>query len=349
MKRVLVVGSAEKSGGGVSSVIKLIKKMPVWEKYSCYWLGTQIQRNYLWKLWYAIKGNVKALFLIWKYDIVHFHTVPDRLGMIIQMPIFLMAMMLGKKRILHIHMGNQLMGHTGNKLFCWHLKRADKVVLLAEKFKDMMHEQYNLPLQKLAVVYNACEDKAFVDYDNREKTIIMAGYFDENKAPDVLMKAVKHLADHGYDLHEMGWKVILMGNGDVEKYKGICHDLNLTDTISFPGYVTGKKKEDIWRKASIFCLCSHVEGFPMVVLEAWNYGIPVVTTPVGGLPDVIEEDRNCCTFDFDDVEGLAVQIKKLIEDEDMRKSMSNYEQQYVKDHFSMEKVNGQIDALYNML
>lgn len=43
--RVMMVGTTEKSGGGVTSVIKLIKKMPVWNKYNIYWLGTQTQQN----------------------------------------------------------------------------------------------------------------------------------------------------------------------------------------------------------------------------------------------------------------------------------------------------------------
>ena len=70
-KRVLVVGSAEESRGGVAEAIRMMKKMPVWEQYHCFWLGTQIQRNYAWKLWYAVKANVMALFIIWRYDIIH--------------------------------------------------------------------------------------------------------------------------------------------------------------------------------------------------------------------------------------------------------------------------------------
>ena len=88
-KRVLVVGSAEKSRGGVAAVIRTMKKMPVWQEYHCYWLGTQIQRNYAWKLWYAVKANIIALFIIWRYDIVHFHSVPDRIDLVIKLPIFL--------------------------------------------------------------------------------------------------------------------------------------------------------------------------------------------------------------------------------------------------------------------
>lgn len=66
------------------------------------------------KLWYALKAYFKALFTIWQYDIVHFHTVPDKICLIIQMPVLLLALFDRKKIIMHIHMGNQLEGHTHN-------------------------------------------------------------------------------------------------------------------------------------------------------------------------------------------------------------------------------------------
>ena len=59
--KVLMVGSARESGGGVASVIRLMEQMPVWKKYGCHWLGTQIQRNYLWKIYYALKAYLWAV------------------------------------------------------------------------------------------------------------------------------------------------------------------------------------------------------------------------------------------------------------------------------------------------
>ena len=51
MKNVMMVGSAERSNGGVSTVLKLLKTSFLWNKYNCYWLGTQIQGNKFIKLY----------------------------------------------------------------------------------------------------------------------------------------------------------------------------------------------------------------------------------------------------------------------------------------------------------
>ncbi|MGM9714295.1 MAG: glycosyltransferase family 4 protein [Prevotella sp.] len=344
MKRVMMVGSAEQSAGGVASVIRMMKKMPVWEKYGCYWLGTQIQRNYAWKLWYAVKGNIKALFIIWRYDIIHFHAVPDMNGMIIQLPVFLLALISRKKIIMHLHVGNQLTKHTSDRFFIWLLRHSDCIVLLANKWKELFDKNYPTVNVRKRVVYNACEIAEAPSYEGREKTIIMAAYLNDNKAPDVLLKAWDKIHDRYPD-----WKILIMGNGEVERFKAMAHSMKLDDSVHFTGYVTGKEKEDIWRKASIYCMCSYEEGFPMVVLEAWAKGVAVVTTPVGGLPDVIDEGKNCLTFGFGDYDELAEKLCTLMEDEKLRKDIATVGKEVVEDDFCAEKINKDIESLYNGL
>lgn len=342
MKRVLVVGSAEQSGGGVASVIRLVKKMPVWKEFNCHWLGTQIQRNYAWKLWYAIKANLLALFIIWRYDIVHFHTVPDRICLVIQMPVFLLALIGRKKVIMHIHMGNQLKNHTENKLFLWCLKRADLVVLLAKKWQTLFQELYTDIKTPTTVVYNACETVPEVPFEEKEKIIMMAAYFNDNKSPDLLLKAWRKIKDHYPE-----WRVSMLGNGEVERFRQMTAEMGLQDTVTFTGYVVGKERDDYFRKASIYCMCSYEEGFPMVVLEAWAYGICLVTTPVGGLPDVLEDGKNALTFDFGDWEGLADRLSRLIDHEEERRAMATYSRRFVYEQFSLSAINRQYEKIIN--
>ena len=73
-----------------------------------------------------------------------FHTVPDRICLIIQMPIFLLALVGRKRIIMHIHMGNQLRNHTNNKLFLWHLKKADLAIVILDGSREMESEDIKL-------------------------------------------------------------------------------------------------------------------------------------------------------------------------------------------------------------
>ena len=336
-----MVGSDERSAGGVASVLRLMKTMPFWEKYHCGWLGTQIQRGYGAKLWYALKAYCKAFFTIWTYDIVHFHTVPDKICLIIQMPVLLLAL-LGRKRIvMHIHMGNQLEDHTRNGLFIWCLNRSDCVVLLAKKWQALFEVLYPTVNAMTAVIYNACAATPEVDYSVKENSIIFAAHLDENKRADLLLQAWQKLRKEFPD-----WHVTIMGNGDVERYSRMSYEMGLDDSVTFTGYITGKQKEDVWNKASIYCMCSRHEGFPMVVLEAWAHGIAVVSTPVGGLPDVIEEGKNCLTFPFGDAEGLEKQLRHLMQSPELRRNMAEYSKPFGEEMFAPEKISDSVDVLY---
>lgn len=344
-KRVLVVGSAEKSGGGVTTVISLIKKMPVWEEHSCYWLGTQIQGSKYLKLWYIIKAYLFVFCCIWRYDIVHFHTVPSRSSLIIQMPVYLLAKLSRKKTITHLHVGNQLADYTHDRLFLWWLSCTDCVVLLAQCFKDIFKSLYPSITTRVEVIYNACDDVDSIPYEQHDKTIVFAGAFRPNKGGSTLIKAFTKMHEKYPD-----WKLQMLGSGfEEEMYKGLIKDNSLDTKVEMPGYLSGFALSNYYKKAGIYCLCSHHEGFPMVVLEAWSYGVPVITTPVGGLPDVIEEGKNVLTFEFDDVDTLAKQLSCLIENENMRKDMSEYSKVFAKGHFSLTQINSTIINLYKTI
>lgn len=365
MSKVLVIGSAEQSGGGVTSVIKLIKKMPVWEKYSCYWLGTQIQGNVWIKLWYALTAYFKALFIIWRYDIVHFHTVPDQ-SMTVQLPVLLLALVGRKKVVFHIHCGNQLGMDmcTKNKVAHWCMGKADVIVLLAHSFKPLLignwpevicnrgtkkrqSKENSKTTTDISVIYNACEGAEALPYSEHNKTILFAGIFNDNKSADVLIRAAKNLKANN---KLNGWKLVLLGSGPNEdKLKGLIREYGLENIVEMPGYVYGEKKKDYFQKAGIYTMCSRYEGMPMVVMESWSYGVPVVTTPVGGMPDVIEEGKNCLSFDFNDVNGLAEQLSILISNDELRNEMSVYARSFVNEHFSMEKINKDLISLYESL
>ena len=141
----------------------------------------------------------------------------------------------------------------------------------------------------------------------------------------------------------------MLGNGEVERFRQMATDMGLADNVTFTGYVTGKEKESFFHHASICCMCSYEEGFPMIVLESWAYGICVVTTPVGGLSEVLEDGRNALVFNFGDWQGLASHLEWLIDDFEMRKSIANYARHFVNNHYSPMQINGQLTEIYQKL
>ena len=83
----------------------------------------------------------------------------------------------------------------------------------------------------------------------------------------------------------------------------------------------------------------------MTVIEAWSYGIPVITTPAGGLPEVLQDGKNALVFDFGDYVMLSQKLEYLIKNYEQRAYMSEFEMKFVEQKFSLKLI---IDCLSNI-
>ena len=87
----------------------------------------------------------------------------------------------------------------------------------------------------------------------------------------------------------------------------------------------------------------------MAVLDAWAYGLPVITTPVGGIPDIAEDGKNLLLFNSGDVNTLASQMEKFICNEELRKQLSDESIHLAKTIFNEQTINKQLTRIYQEL
>lgn len=79
------------------------------------------------------------------------------------------------------------------------------------------------------------------------------------------------------------------GNKNEEKLLATIKDYGLDEFVHFEGFVSGEKKIDLLNWANVFVLPSFNEGLPITILEEMNYKMPIISTPVGGIPEVVDE------------------------------------------------------------
>lgn len=115
------------------------------------------------------------------------------------------------------------------------------------------------------------------------------------------------------------------------------------------GKVRGEDKDKAFREATIFCLPSYAEGFPMSVLDAWSYGLPVITIPVGGIPDVAKDGENMLLFEPGDVDALAKCMERMISDKELRDRISRASLEFARERFNIDTINGEVRELYKTL
>jgi len=87
----------------------------------------------------------------------------------------------------------------------------------------------------------------------------------------------------------------------------------------------------------------------MAVLDAWAYGLPVITTPVGGIPDVAIDGENMLLFNPGDLDGLASKLDIIMKEPQLRYSLAKASRYMSENQFSLVNITGQVADIYNFL
>jgi glycosyltransferase involved in cell wall biosynthesis len=253
------------------------------------------------------------------------------------------AKLLGKRIILHFHSFSPETTTAGRfkSIYSWMFRHADQIVVLS----DYWHEQVKkisgqTPLE---VIYNPAR---LPSSGSRERLpfILFAGTLGKRKGYADLIRAFAVVSSRHPD-----WCLVLAGNGETAEAEALSRELNISERVKVMGWVSGSKKEDLFYTASVFCLPSYAEGFPMSVIEAMAYRIPVVSTPVGGIRDVFLEHEDMLLVAPGCVYELAAKLDMMIRYPVMRQKMADASFVKIREHFALDQVGDKLDRLYHRL
>ena len=134
-------------------------------------------------------------------------------------------------------------------------------------------------------------------------------------------------------------RLLVAGNGpDFKSSQEYALSKDLKN-IEFLGYVQGNAKADAFLNGDIYIFpSSHGEGMPTSLLEAMGYGLPVITSRVGGIPDFFENGKMGFMIDSADPKDYAEAIETLVSDPELAERMGRYNRQYASEHFTASKV-----------
>ena len=343
MSKVLIIATSRKTRGGITSVIKAHKTGEQWKKFHCKWIETHRDGNNIRKLWYLGTALIEYFCLLPFYDIVHIHIATTQSAKRKQF-FFYPAKWLKKKIILHFHPSNEkfLFEPYNQALYRKLFSQADLVLVLSEQWKRWIKEALGLT-EHIEILYNPCPIVNRRD-DIREKSILFAGTIIPRKGYETLLRGFALIASIYPE-----WRITFAGNGEIENAQRIAKELKIEKQVEFLGWVSGNKKEQAFQKASIYCLASDGEGFPMGVLDAWAYGIPSVVTPVGGIPDIVTNGENGLVFKVNNETELAKQLEKIITNNNLYKKLADASIHLARTTFNISTINRQLERIYSNL
>ncbi|USI72470.1 glycosyltransferase family 4 protein [Sphingomonas morindae] len=256
-----------------------------------------------------------------------------------------MARARGIPVVLHLHGSEMKLFYNSQpafaqKLIRQHLEAATRVVVLSESWRVFVGSI--APRAQITVLPNYVTVPPAVDPASRpDEAVLFLGLVGDRKGVFDLLPAFAEVVRH----HPAA-KLVIGGNGEVERGEAEMRRLGLDGPVRFAGWVDGAARDRLIAEAGIYVLPSHNEGLPMSVLEAMAAGLAVVTTRVGGIPELITDGVDGLLVDAGDQAALAAALGRLIGDPALRARIAAAGRARIEAQYSDRAVLPQLRAIY---
>ncbi len=297
------------------------------------------------------KHCLKA-YRYFKPDLVYISLTSNGMGFFKDAVIVFMLKALGAKLVYHFH--NKGIRKNQNKLiydFFYRqvFKNADVILLSKWLYPDIKnyvredkiqycHNGIPLPPYKIK--------ERIVKPDNKLTEILFLSNLIESKGVYTVLDACKHLDDKDLD-----FRCTFVGSeGDIkiDELKSKINMLNLSNKVFYAGKKYDREKHEAFENAHVFIFPTHYpnECFPLVTLEAMQYSLPVISTPEGGIRDIIDDNETGFIVPQKDANSLAKKLEILIKDPALQLKMGKAGHKKYQREFTVEIYGNRLDTIF---
>ncbi|ASJ03243.1 glycosyl transferase [Thermococcus profundus] len=304
---------------------------------------------------YGLKSNLELGEFLGDFEVVHAHHAFT--------PLSLKAVKagraLGKATLLTTH--SISFSHESSlwdalgltfPLFSHYLKYPHEIIAVSKAAKAFIEHFTDSPVR---VIPNGVDDEFFRPISEKEKemvkeelgingdVVLYVSRMSPRKGPHVLLNAFQNIAREEDDA-----TLVMVGSGEMLPFlKARAKFLNIEDRVRFMGYVPNELLPKLYASADVFVLPSTTaEAFGIVILEAMASAVPVVTTTVGGIPEVVGESGSGILVPPGDEFALAEAILKLLHDKELAGKFGEAGRKAVENRYSWRVVAGDIENVY---
>ena len=226
------------------------------------------------------------------------------------------------------------------------VRGADCVVVVSHDMARKVVGQ-GIPSSKAQVVHNAC----LVDFDgdapawsdDAPPVVGVVGRLSPEKGVDLALR-VHHMVTRRLPNAQL----LVAGEGPERvELERQAERLGIGPSVCWLGYQ--EKIAEVYRRLTVLLIPSRSEGLPNVALEAMGYGVPVVATSVGGLPEIVSDGENGFLAPSDDAEALASRVLCVLDNPLVRRRLGQRAQREVASRFSLQAKLRALDRLCDRL
>ena len=354
MKKIaLVKWILDESGGGERVAVSLANELT--KKYEVHLIGiTTKQSDLFFKINSQVKYSnffdhrvrlskniLKISKLLKKYFIDNEIEVAFGIGISANVFLSLSGIGISTKVVLCDHTNSiadnsgfsrKIQRYVGTKL-------ADKIITLTQEDRQNYIKKYGISEEIIEYIYNWKENipSDTLSYNKESTKIVTVGRFDYQKGYDYLVQVAKKVLSE-----KSGWTWEIYGSGnqdEVDKIRDLINENDLQDRLVIKGLE--KNQDLIYGDKGIYVMTSRYEGLPLVLLEAQQYNLPIVSfrCPTGP-SEIVEDGVNGFLIDCYDVDQMSEKLLELMKNDDLRQSFSEHAKDNM-DKFDKNKILNQ--------
>ena len=309
---------------------------------------SEVGRFKIRKIFHLISLVIKSWFILiknWPCCLYYPPASPNRTPVIRDVVFLLLVRPLAKNTIFHYHAGG-LPAYVASLSFP--LRFLSKLAfsnatLGIEISESQLNEDVFFPVKKRICISNGLavsdlKQRSCEKGDGKRRILFIAGLRESKGVMDIIGTAEKMRqlgADFVFDVAG-AWQE----ENTRREFETELSRLDLDDKIILHGRVTGEEKWELYRRAYAFFFPSFYESenFPLVLIEAMAFGLPIVATNWRGIPELVVEGETGRLCDVQSCEQFSFALNELIKNEDQHEKMaslarSRYEKKYTKDAF----------------
>jgi len=215
-------------------------------------------------------------------------------------------------------------------------QRADQIIVLGRIWESFLNEELGVSMQKVSILYNAAPGPPELVSRhsglNRETVrLLFVGQLGARKGVPELLQALSRIPRPSF-----AWSITMAGDGDVGGARQSALELGILDRVTFTGWLDSAQIRGLLESSDILILPSHAEGFPMAIVEAFAYGVAVISSPVGAIAEIVLNNENGLLVSVGDVNALEQAIEALCLDVQFRERLGLAGRRAWENHLNIE-------------
>lgn len=344
-RRIVMVGTQAHGPGGIAAIVRVYIAHGLFQRWPVTFVESHAAGSALGKVRAFVAGLQRFLKLALRGEVGLLHLHVSAGASFWRKSCFaLLAFALRVPVIAHVHSGRFLEFYRRRsaplqRYIRFVFEHSDRVIALSPIWSDKLRQI--APAARLACVANPALAAAGQPRRLTGRNVLFLGKLAPEKGIFDLLEALALVRARLPDT-----RMVLAGEGDTGAARTRAAALELSDAVELPGWVSGARKEQLVREASVFALPSYFECMPMSLLEAMAAGIPCVASNVGGIPDIVSDGVEAALIPPGDVAALARALEKTLVDREAYARMSEAGLRRFSNCFAADVVIPQLERLY---